>query len=573
MILRELVAKLGFQIDSTKLNEFEKSIDKVHVKLKNFSETASKVQGVVSTIAKVASVTAGAITALSVSVANSIKDAAQQAEQLNVNVNTLRELENAAQNTGVKVGALSESFIKFSKYVGEARNSAVGTTKELRNLGVSLFSGNGSKKNITEVYAEASRKILALKDANKQVAYSQKLFGTTSLELVKFMGQSSEALTKQREEVRALTYELDSNAIKASSEFITAWSNFKTIIDNVKTSLGVKFLPVLTKALNGFKEWFKVNKLIINSGLTTAVNVLVIAFKALYFAAKGIYTVISTLLTPVTKLVEFLGGLEKAIAIVGSGLAVILLPEIATLVTLFASVTKAVWAFTASLLANPVTWITAGLLALSVAVGLLLEDFYQFATGNISVIGTVLSSWAGFEVKFKDIVKSVKSFFVNTFESMISWFTSAFDGILNTINKIKNLISGTKSDINNIEVKKQVDPIQEARKLGNRSIKTINLSELKKIEDSKNIASNVENNVAKQALLTPVLIPEASNVSNTSNVNKANINQNITGNITVNVPVGTSQEQSTSIAEQVEKQMQEFFSYNMLRGIDSLTVR
>lgn len=573
MILRELVAKLGFQIDSTKLNEFEKSIDKVHVKLKNFSETASKVQGVVSTIAKVASVTAGAITALSVSVANSIKDAAQQAEQLNVNVNTLRELENAAQNTGVKVGALSDSFIKFSKYVGEARNSAVGTTKELRNLGVSLFSANGSKKNITEVYSEASRKIIALKDANKQVAYSQKLFGTTSLELVKFMGQSSEALTKQREEVRALTYELDGNAIKASSEFITAWSNFKTIIDNVKTSLGVKFLPILTKVLTGFKEWFKVNKLIINSGLSTAVNILVIAFKALYYAAKGIYTVISTLLTPVTKLIEFLGGLEKAIVIIGSGLAVVLLPEIATLISVLATVTKAAWAFTASLLANPATWIAAALLAISVAVGLLIEDFYQFATDNTSVIGAVLSKWTGFEVKFKDIVKGIKSFFINTFESMISWFTGAFDGILNTISKIKNLIGGTKSDINNIEIKKQIDPIQEARKLGNRSIKTINLSELKKIEDSNNIASNVESNVSKQAILTPVLVPEASNVSNTSNLSKSNINQNITGNITVNVPAGTTQEQSTSIAEQVDKQMQEFFSYNMLMGIDSLTAR
>lgn len=74
-------------------------------------------------------------------------------------------------------------------------------------------------------------------------------------------------------------------------------------------------------------------------------------------------------------------------------------------------------------------------------------------------------------------------------------------------------------------------------------------------------------------MLTPVLMPQASNVSTTSNLNKSNINQNITGNITVNVPAGTTQEQSTSIAEQVEKQMQEFFSYNMLRGIDSLANR
>mgnify|MGYP006350772807 FL=1 len=265
---------------------------------------------------------------------------------------------------------------------------------------------------------------------------------------------------------------------------------------------------------------------------------------------------------------------------------------------------NAVRVLTIALLANPVTWVTAAIIALSVAIALIIDDLMAWATGNTSLISTLLKEWFGFEKTFDEIIDGVVDYFKTSFESLAKWFTSLFDGILDTIKTVTDFIGSGIDKVREKTIFRKVVSEEE------RQVKVIRADDIANIKDESVKAdlerketvlrkielvnednldeprarsqiqlideSNLNDEIIRPNNLQPLINPSSSingvsPVNNNSTANK--VNQYITENIVVNVPVGTTAEQSRIIADQVTNAFQEQFNYNILRGLDSLSNR
>jgi hypothetical protein len=614
MILRELVTRIGFELDDTNLKKFELAISTAKEKLADLGNVVNKVK---TGIIAIGAAGAG-LTALSLSVAKSTKSTQALADQLGITSTDLQQLELVAQSTGIEVNDLNKSFSRFNTNLGNIDGSVNVTTTEMRKLGISLRDTNGNLKSSFELYQEAANKIDAIKNPIKQAAAAQKLFGTSNLELVKLFSQSNESFQKQREEIAKLGYVIDSKGVKSSEEFIKSWNNLKIIIDGVKKELAVKFMPVFSEAIELVKDWYLENKEVISQGIDKFINAVTWSFSLLK-------DVIGFILSPIKKLIELFGGLENTVRILGVALAVVLTPAILAMV-------GAVVELTVAILANPLTWWIGLLTAVGVAIGLIIDDLYNWSQGNNSLIASLLKDWFGFEATFDQIIDNITNYFKDQFTALGKWFSSFFEGITKTISSITDFIgSGLDKVRENTIFRKVVEeksieqkiinlsdpnifkedkPIFDQSKILAREIKLVDESnlideeplkrEIKLIDESNLIDQDTLdlerkiNLVTQESLnnnnalpqnnlnsfdmvpLKPIMVPSESIAGNSlMQGNKINnkVNQYITENITINVPTGTTVEQTKVISTQIANEIQEQFNYNILRGMDSLSDR
>jgi hypothetical protein len=588
-IIRELIAKIGFDVDSTKLDKFDKSVDQLKSNLNDLSKKAKMAIGVITAAT-------GAITALSLSTARAVQTTSELSTQIGVSADDLRTLEFAAQGAGLKTDALTNSLLRFSTMLGQAKISRKGTSNEFKALGIDIQNANGQTKDTISLYREAALKLNSMNDQAKKSAISYRLFGTANVDLTKFLTQSNESLVNQLNSVRALTYEIDDNAINASKKFIKSWTDAKTIFTSVKDEISLRFMPVLDELLGGFKDWFIVNKDLIKQNIDRTVSGIATTFKFLYNA-------VSIILTPVTKFVEMVGGLENALKILSATLAIRFIPKVLLAASALKGLSFASAISSAGLLTKAIGGVGAVLLAF------VADDLTNWVEGNESAIGKVLGDWEKFKTDFISIMTKgfeqistvAKDYGNSIYESLIGKPSTAIKGLFQDDNiqrtrHFKTPITKDNqpkvmrrkgaiqlADESNLEdelsirtIAKDNKPAASVRR--QRPISLYDESQLNKPERPININSEKvqiidpkAHNVANNTRMDFNPAPNINNNSSNSSVN--NVTQNINQSMTINVPSGTTQEQSKAISHQVANEVSRQFETVFLNGINSIPAR
>jgi hypothetical protein len=537
---RELVTTLSFNLKDDKLKDFEKRIVDLKQNIIGFKNV------MLGAITGIVTASTG-LTAFAVNTAKNIKSTEGLAEQTGIASRAIQELELVAQNAGLKVGELSNSFAVFGKVVSKASSS--GKLDEFTELGIRLKDSKGLIKDNLTLYKEAAVKINMISDSAKRTDLSYKLFGNSSLELSKVMGQSEESLKKQREEVRQLAYITNAQGIKTTNEFLKSWSEFKIIIDNVRKSLAVKFMPVFIKVSEQFKEWFKANKEVINQGLDRFINILSNSIDILLKTIK-------ILMVPVNGVINLFGGLENTVTILGSVLAFTLAPRIYTAISAFK-------ALSAILLTNP---LTITLAAIGFAVGGVVNDFLGWKNGNDSVLGDIFGSWEEAYPKLKVIWESIYSSFETIFSKIYNF------GELALAQMIKNIKRDFETILNIVNFIKKLNPFGNNNNIENiDNVPKITRENVKRLDLKTAQLTPLQDNITP--MRPPVTSVNPTTVARTSSNVSNKVVQNINETITINVPTGTTEDQLKYISSQIADEIQEQFKYNINRGLDSLAVR
>jgi len=538
-VLREIVTKFGFLIDEAKITKLNGLIYQAKTNIQsltNHTNLAKKAfYGLVATVT--------GLTLLSVHTAKAARSVDQLADKLGLTSTELQTIELAAQSTGLGVNELSDSMNAFHKKLGDIGQGSTDASREMMRLGIVFTGNNGKIKSSFQLYKELAQKIDSIKSPIAKAAALQRVLGTDNIELAKLFRDGGAAIRAQSEEIEKISYIIDSKGIKSSKEFLKSWSNFQIIIGSVKKEISVKFMPVFNRMMKAFKDWFGENRKLISQSISSFINILSIALGVLFKAFQLI-------IAPINIVITLFGSLENALRVFGTALLVIYTRRIWDAVL-------ATKAWTIALLANPVTWITIAVGALTVAIGLLVDDLWGWSQDNNSVIGYVLKEWLGFEGSFKDIVDSVTGYFKQKFEDLSDWFSGNFETILNTISKAKSFITGVHNHaVNHAQT---VAPKVKSNNFASFEQKLLNASQ--------GFSDYIDR---------PIVLP----TSNTSGIMASNpynpgskISQYITENVTVNVPSGTTAEQARAIATQVTEAMQMQISFNMLRGIDGMSNR
>lgn len=568
MIVRELLTKIGFQIDKKPLVSFDKTVESTKKNLGDLSKKTNtfsfSLLGIASSLAAVQT----ALFAFTAATARGIEETQQLAKRAGTSSQNLQELEAVAQSAGVKTNEFTNSMISLNKAMGNARFGIGTTARDFIRLGVNVRNANGTFKDNADLYIEVANKIKALKSPSKELIYSQKLLGTSSLKLVDTFSQSAKALRAQRDEVKKLITVVDDKGIQTTNRFLSAWDKFRLMFKGVRDSIALGLMPVFTEMLEGVKDWYLGNKQVIDQNIKGVID-------GLTFSLRALKEVFSILLIPVQLLVSALGGAENAIVFLTGALAVGLIPSILVAVHRLNLLRIA-------LLSNPLT-------AVAIAIGLIVNEIYNWVKGNETLIEKVLGSWEDFSGMFKDIffgmVDSTTGYFYDKFGALSEWW----DGLFKSSKKLEVEFIDPKTG----KIEKRLESVDgnNAKKLTNFEVS--DKYKLAKIEDRKQIITgeaaalqNKQQNQLDKAnfgepeqptqlarkLPAPFLTPSSNQITNSATNNKTYFNQSITENVTINVPAGTTEDQARAIKQIVSEQVGEELRYTMIRANTALGV-
>ena len=461
--------------------------------------------------------TAGAASmiALASATARSVDELTRLSRQTNVNIRDLQLLEGIAQRSGAKIGEFSKSFADFANNIRLTGYAAFKTEAKLfSELGVALKDSTGAFRNTFDIYSDTVKKINAIGDSTKKTIYATTLLKTNNLKLLETFSSNREVLYKYANEFEKLGYIVDEKGVATTEDFIKSMNTFKIILRSVSTELSIQFMPSIKRLSDRLVEWYSTNKKIISSGIETFVNTLSVSFNVLF----SILSVVSNITLTV---INHFGGLENTVQILTAAFSLALIPKLY-------EITKLLGAFTFAMAAGK-----AAIVAISLAVGVLLNDLYHWVNGNESAIGLVLNSWENFKTSFFGIVDNMTDYFVNKFNSAFGWFKETFNS---------DILNDFKQDFFN----------------------TTNWIKSK---------FNLDNNVSfKKNNLSAPPLPSLPNILNLPTPsNKTNNTSNNTVNFTIeNITVGSSSpEEAREVSRLIFEDLEQKMSAQWVRGINA----
>ena len=438
MVVRELLCKLGFEADQSKIDKFENSVGNLTKGL------ALLVTG--------ATAAATAAFGFASSTARQSEEIERSAKLASTGVEEFQKLAYASESFGIQQDKLADILKDTNDKMGDFFQTGAGpladffefiapkigvTAEQFKNLSGSdalqLYVSSLEKANLSQ--AEMTFYMEAIASDS-----------TLLLPLLEKNGEAYKTLAKEAEEYGAI---LSEDNVKANKEFSKQLRSLNKMFQSVIMSVGNKLIPLFSDLVMKVKDFIARNRELIQSNISGF-------FDGAIWVVKQFISVLGTLFGWIDKIAQLMGGWSNAIKIVGIAIGVLMALQF---VPWIIAAVAAIKALNVAMLLNPAALMVAGIVALGTAIVLLIEDLYQWVQGNESVVGDLIATWFEFVTKFKgylsDSVEAVKEklgqikgFFVDTFTQIKEFVTNIFkniwDGITNGISgafdKIKSYI-------------------------------------------------------------------------------------------------------------------------------------
>lgn len=535
MVIRELITKLGFETDESKVKSFENSI-------------GSLTKGLTLLVAGATAATTAAF-GLATSTARQSEEIARSARLANTSVEDFQKMAYASEAFGIEQEKLADILKDTSDKVGDFMQTGGGamadffefiapkvgvTAEQFKNLSgadaLQLYVSSLEKANLSQADMTFYMEAIASDS-------------TLLLPLLEKNGEAYKTLAKEAEEYGAVISE---DNIKANKAFSQQLRSLNKMFQAVIMSVGNKLIPLFSDLVSKVKDFIAKNRELIQTNISDF-------FEGAIWAVEKFISIISTLIGWINKVTQALGGWKNTLKIVGIALGVLMALKFASWIM---AVTVAIRALNIAMLLNPVGLIIAGVVALGTAIILLIEDIYHWVAGNESAIGDLLGSWEDFKNKFmgyitgavdyvknkfNEVSEAISGAFNSAIESVKNYFVSLYDDVTAFIDKIIGVFTSLKDKVSNI-----FGSVKDSIKSGLNAVLPETIASAIGIDTNTEINENI--------LATPNITPTTQSVLGSSgNSLSSVVNDNKTINITV--PPGATAEQVEAIKQQINKTM------------------
>lgn len=263
MVVRELITKLGFDLNASSLKKYEAAIN-------NLKHGALAVGAVVSA--------AGAgLFAMVHSAAETGDELFKTSQKVGLTVEQLQRLRYAAELADVGTEEFNQSLKFLNRNLAEARGGSKELTEAFKKVGV---DPKGAKNNETTILRIADG-LLKVKDANERVALTMKIFGRSGSQLIPFLNQGSKGIKSLGDEIERLGLITEEQA-KQGEEFNDQLRRTSVRFLVLKNQIGLEFLPIFRKLIDRFLDWYEAHRQIIRSKLTEYLGLALRLFGRLY---------------------------------------------------------------------------------------------------------------------------------------------------------------------------------------------------------------------------------------------------------------------------------------------------
>lgn len=409
MKVRELVTKWGFEIDDKPLDRMKSKVEELKDVMKEIS---------------LKFVEAGAVLfELAHSTAEAGEKFSKLSDKTGLSVKTIQELAGAANLTGVDVDAFSQSLVIMNRKIQDARTGGAQGAKAFYQLGGGVSDLIKSGASSEEVFNAVATRLGDIADEGKRSALATEIFGRAGAANLPLLKLQASGINELRSKVEELGGVMSDEAVKQGEEFQKSLHSLMIVVTGVKNLVGGQLIPIVQDVMEKFSEWILTNKEFLKQNLTEF-------FKGLATFVKITWIWATKLAQAFFGLTKIFGGFNNVIKIllysfsVFAGFQIVaLIGEIAVAVVALVEGFMALSAAVA--VTEAIALIIPALIGLAiVAVGLLLEDIYQFFQGNDSVIG-LLAKW--FQDTFPNLTKFLSGIF-ELVKSYVMLIITAFQG-------------------------------------------------------------------------------------------------------------------------------------------------
>ena len=447
MIVRELITKLGFNLDEKPLQQAERGIQSLKSHALGLTAAFTAMGGILGS---------AGLFALVKSAASAGNALVKTSQRVGIGIEALQKFQYAAALADISNDEFTLGLQLFSKKVVEAADGSKEAAGSFVQLGVQLKDNHGKIKTTDLLLLELSDKFKKMPDGVRKTALAIDLFGRSGARMIPFLNEGSLEIKNLGKELEDFGLVMGQDTAKAGEKFNDSLIKIKVILTGIKNIVGAKLLPLFLQLTQRFIEWLKVNREIVKQRLTDTINALVTALKTLIDVGKIVFGVLE-------KVSNALGGAERATKLL---LAVLGLLYVGRLVVGFISLTKVLWGVASAFAgvdiaaaAIPLT-IAAAVVAALASIYLMYDDIKAFVEGRpslfkpfyektIPVIKSIQESWQSLTsflsdawlVFTSDIVPLLKFFG----EMMIAPFKNAYEWIKILIEPIQTVIHGVMS--------------------------------------------------------------------------------------------------------------------------------
>jgi len=292
--VRELITRIGFDVDTKALDKANKSIDAIKSSLLG--------------IGKVALGASAAIFALVKSTASMSEDIGINANLIGVSTKSLQQWQFAAQTAGISSDEFVNGMVRFQRGLGNAAQSGVvdDFVKSLNRIGVSITDEAGNLKDTDALLLETSDGLSKVASASERNAIAFQLFGRSGARLTNFLSSGSAEINKLKERAEKLGLVLSGDALKANEKLDDSFDELFATIAGVKNQIGSKLTPAFQELANKVLDWILVNNQLIQQNIKVFIEDVAKVLKALW----RIVEVASNVFIGLSKAV---GGAENAL--------------------------------------------------------------------------------------------------------------------------------------------------------------------------------------------------------------------------------------------------------------------
>lgn len=356
--------------------------------------------------------------------------------------------------TAAILGVFADSGVKgsmagttFNAILRDMKNKAKDGTIAVGDMSIALYNADGTMRDLGSIMADVEQATKNMTTAQRDAALGS-VFGSEALRGVNILlATGSERYNELEQAMYNSTGASQKMAETMEDNVAGAFRAFKSQVEGIMIQIGEQLAPILRDTiiplLSGFGE--KISNLI------------------KWFAGldEGTKRTIITILGIVAAVGPVLIILGKIVGAVGTIIGIFSKLKVA-----WSAVTAVSNLFNASLLANPITWIIVGIMALIAAIVLLwknwdtvsqwLSDSWEwiketamsifqgiadFFTGIWEGIKNVATTvWTAISDFFSGIWNGIKETVTSVFQAIADFFTNIWEGIKNIFNAALSFI-------------------------------------------------------------------------------------------------------------------------------------
>jgi len=414
--LVEFVARLGWDIDTKKVKEFNKSFDKVKSTATGITKAVSYVVGAFTGFA--------AVTGLQIARNYNL------AKSVNMSVEAYEALGGIMGDIGLQEESVIDMAKELNKRIGMKKVLGVypELDKALKSIGVTFSELKGL--NTEQQFIRVADALKNLKDEQKAAALADKFFaekGTQVVGLLRMYDESVAELVKKRQKLNLLDQESRKGTVA-----------FKGALDDVSVtvrSLGALIFGTLAKSLEplirAFIDWAAANRQVIQSRIKVFAGELA---KIIRSATKTIKWLAEALSTVVDKV----GGLHNAIRLLKYAFTSLALVRVIDAFIKFKAAVKAATIWQTFLNAAIALWPALAAAAIFL-IALLIEDLYYFFTGGKSVTGDFVNFVKGL---YQEMVLVMEGWIADYAESFKAYYDEMVLVVENAITAVADFWGG-----------------------------------------------------------------------------------------------------------------------------------